>query len=144
MSLVLSCRWRKPPNRATLWILGSSKSWIAQASSTGSTSSNGPHQETLFRQICGRAGTVPARHNVSRGSCSGHCLGEFDAQTYNADIFVQRLKERMEKRLLHFHVVDEIPNRYRFLHPVFDSLPGLDKFVNNGNPLSAVLPNIRI
>jgi hypothetical protein len=45
-------------------------------------------------------------------------LGEFDAQTYNADIFVQRLKEWMEKRLMHFHVVDEIPNRDRFLHRV--------------------------
>ena len=57
--------------------------------------------------------------------------GEFDAQAYNADIFVQRLKEWVEKRLVHFHVVDEIPRGYRFPYPVFDSLPGLDKFVNN-------------
>jgi tripartite-type tricarboxylate transporter receptor subunit TctC len=57
-------------------------------------------------------------------------LGEFDAQAYNADIFVQRLKHWVEKRLMHFHVVDEIPRGYRFPHPTFDSLPGLDKFVN--------------
>jgi tripartite-type tricarboxylate transporter receptor subunit TctC len=57
--------------------------------------------------------------------------GEFDAQAYNADIFVQRLKDWVEKRLMHFHVVDEIPRGYRFPHPAFDSLPALDKFVNN-------------
>ena len=57
--------------------------------------------------------------------------GEFDAQAYNSDIFVQRLNEWVEKRLMHFHVVDEIPRGYRFPYPVFDSLPGLDKFVNN-------------
>jgi tripartite-type tricarboxylate transporter receptor subunit TctC len=57
--------------------------------------------------------------------------GEFDAQAYNADIFVQRLKEWVEKRLMHFHVVDEIPKGYRFAHPAFDSLPNLDRFVNN-------------
>jgi tripartite-type tricarboxylate transporter receptor subunit TctC len=56
-------------------------------------------------------------------------LGEFDAQAYNADIFVQRLKHWVEKRLMDFHVVDEIPRGYRFAHPVFDSLPGLDRFV---------------
>ncbi|HEX2230137.1 MAG TPA: hypothetical protein VHM64_23625 [Candidatus Binatia bacterium] len=56
--------------------------------------------------------------------------GEFDAQAYNADIFVQRLKHWVEKRLMHFHVVDEIPRGYRFPHPTFDSLPRLDKFVN--------------
>ena len=58
-------------------------------------------------------------------------LGEFDAQAYNADIFVQRLKDWVEKRLMDFHVVDEIPKGYRFPHPAFDSLPSLDKFVNN-------------
>jgi tripartite-type tricarboxylate transporter receptor subunit TctC len=56
--------------------------------------------------------------------------GEFDAQAYNADIFVQRLKEWVDKRLMHFHVVDEIPRGYRFPHSAFDSLPALDKFVN--------------
>jgi tripartite-type tricarboxylate transporter receptor subunit TctC len=65
-------------------------------------------------------------------------LGEFDAQAYNADIFVQRLKEWVEKRLMHFHVVDEIPKGYRFPHPAFDSLPGLDKFVNNGRKRNVV------
>lgn len=58
-------------------------------------------------------------------------LGEFDAQVYNADIFVQRLKEWVEKRLMHFHAVDEIPKGYRFPYPAFDSLPALDRFVNN-------------
>jgi hypothetical protein len=58
-------------------------------------------------------------------------LGEFDAQAYNADIFVQRLKDWVEKQLMHFHVVEEIPKGYRFPHPVFDALPSLDKFVNN-------------
>jgi hypothetical protein len=52
-------------------------------------------------------------------------LGEFDAQAYNADIFVQRLKDWVEKKLMHFHVVDEIPKGYRFPHPAFDSLPSL-------------------
>jgi tripartite-type tricarboxylate transporter receptor subunit TctC len=58
-------------------------------------------------------------------------LGEFDAQAYNSDIFVQRLKGWVENRLMHFHVVDEIPRGYRFPHPAFDSLPGLDNFVNS-------------
>jgi tripartite-type tricarboxylate transporter receptor subunit TctC len=58
-------------------------------------------------------------------------LGEFDAQAYNSEIFVQRLKPWVEKRLMDFHVVDEIPRGYRFPHPVFDGLPVLDKFVNS-------------
>jgi tripartite-type tricarboxylate transporter receptor subunit TctC len=57
--------------------------------------------------------------------------GEFDAQVYNADIFVKQLKEWIDKELMHFHVVDEIPRGYRFRHPGFDGLPSLDKFVRN-------------
>jgi tripartite-type tricarboxylate transporter receptor subunit TctC len=57
--------------------------------------------------------------------------GEFDAQAYNSDIFVKQLKEWVDKELMHFHVVDEIPQGYRFPHPAFDSLPTLDKFVKN-------------
>lgn len=57
--------------------------------------------------------------------------GEFDAQAYNSDIFVKQLKEWVDKELMHFHVVDEIPQGYRFPHPAFDNLPTLDKFVKN-------------
>jgi tripartite-type tricarboxylate transporter receptor subunit TctC len=57
--------------------------------------------------------------------------GEFDAQAYNSDIFVTQLREWLNKELVHFHVVDEIPQGYRFPHPAFDSLPTLDKFVKN-------------
>jgi tripartite-type tricarboxylate transporter receptor subunit TctC len=64
--------------------------------------------------------------------------GEFDAQAYNADIFVQRLKEWVEKGFMHFHVVDEIPRGYRFAHPAFDALPGLDKFVHNSRKRKVV------
>ncbi len=64
--------------------------------------------------------------------------GEFDAQAYNSDIFVQRLKEWVEKGFMNFHVVDEIPRGYRFSHPAFDSLPGLDKFVNNARKRKVV------
>ena len=65
-------------------------------------------------------------------------LGEFDAQAYNADIFVQRLKHWVEKRLMHFHVVDEIPKGYRFPHAAFDSLPALDKFVNSAREIKVL------
>ena len=57
--------------------------------------------------------------------------GEFDAQAYNSDIFVRRLKEWVDKELMHFHVIDEIPQGYRFRHPAFDGLPTLDAFVKN-------------
>lgn len=57
--------------------------------------------------------------------------GEFDAQAYNSDIFVKQLKEWVDKELVHFHVVDEIPQGYRFPHPAFDALPTLDKFVKS-------------
>ena len=57
--------------------------------------------------------------------------GEFDAQAYNSDIFVKQLKEWVDKELVHFHVVDEIPQGYRFPHPNFDGLPTIDKFVKN-------------
>jgi len=57
--------------------------------------------------------------------------GEFDAQAYNSDIFVKQLKDWVDKELVHFHVVDEIPHGYRFPHPAFDGLPTLDKFVKN-------------
>ena len=57
--------------------------------------------------------------------------GEFDAQAYNSDIFVKQLKEWVDKELVHFHVVDEIPQGYRFPHPAFDGLPTIDKFVKS-------------
>jgi len=57
--------------------------------------------------------------------------GEFDAQAYNADIFIKQLKTWIDKDLVHFHVVDEIPKGYRFAHPSFDGLPTIDKFVKN-------------
>ena len=57
--------------------------------------------------------------------------GEFDAQAYNSDIFVKQLKEWVDKELVHFHVVDEIPQGYRFPHPNFDGLPTIDKFVKS-------------
>lgn len=57
--------------------------------------------------------------------------GEFDAQAYNSDIFVKQLKEWVDKELVHFHVVDEIPQGYRFPHPAFDGLPTLDMFVKS-------------
>ena len=51
---------------------------------------------------------------------------------------ITRLKEWVEKGLMNFHVVDEIPRGYRFSHPAFDSLPGLDKFVNNARKRKVV------
>jgi hypothetical protein len=57
--------------------------------------------------------------------------GEFDAQAYNSDIFIKQLKTWIDKDLVHFHVVDEIPKGYRFAHPSFDGLPTIDKFVKN-------------
>lgn len=57
--------------------------------------------------------------------------GEFDAQAYNSDIFVKQLKTWIDQELVHFHVIDEIPRGYRFVHPSFDGLPTIDKFVKN-------------
>jgi tripartite-type tricarboxylate transporter receptor subunit TctC len=57
--------------------------------------------------------------------------GEFDAQAYNSDIFVKRLKEWVDKELVHFHVVDEIPQGYRFRYPAFDALPTLGSFAKS-------------
>jgi tripartite-type tricarboxylate transporter receptor subunit TctC len=57
--------------------------------------------------------------------------GEFDAQAYNSDIFVKQLKEWVDKELMHFHVIDEIPQGYRFPYHAFDRLPTLDEFVKN-------------
>src|SRR6266511_1796555 len=50
---------------------------------------------------------------------------------YNSDIFVKQLKTWIDKELVHFHVVDEIPRGYRFPHPSFDGLPTIDKFVKS-------------
>ena len=66
-----------------------------------------------------------------RRAAASNITGEFDAQAYNSDIFVKQLKEWVDKELVHFHVVDEIPHGYRFPHAAFDGLPALDKFVKN-------------
>lgn len=57
--------------------------------------------------------------------------GEFDAQVYNTFTVAERLREWIEKRLMDFHVIDEIPKGFRLSHPAFDRLPRLEAFVKD-------------
>lgn len=54
--------------------------------------------------------------------------GELDARTTVAMNLVHRNPEWIEKRLVDFHVIFEIPKGYRYRHPSFNDLPALESF----------------
>ena len=54
--------------------------------------------------------------------------GEVDARASIADDIPRRTPEWLEKDLMNWHVIHEIPAGFRFRHPKFDPLPALHTF----------------
>ena len=54
--------------------------------------------------------------------------GEVDARANNSDQVVQRNADWIEKKMVHFHSVVEIPKGFRLRHSAFDYLPALQDF----------------
>jgi len=57
--------------------------------------------------------------------------GEIDARANIPDTILQRNPEFVEKRLLNFHAIIQIPKEDRHPHPAFNKLPELETFVRN-------------
>lgn len=57
--------------------------------------------------------------------------GEVDARANVADLMVKRNLDWIEKGLVHFHAVLEIPKGYRSPHPAFARLPELETFAKS-------------
>ena len=54
--------------------------------------------------------------------------GELDARANSAETVVQRTPDFIDKRLMNFHGVAEIPHGFRYDHPAFRGLPALHTF----------------
>jgi tripartite-type tricarboxylate transporter receptor subunit TctC len=54
--------------------------------------------------------------------------GELDARANIPDTILQRSPEHIEKKLIHYHAIIQIPKEDRHPHPVFNSLPELETF----------------
>ena len=54
--------------------------------------------------------------------------GEVDARAQIADNLPHRSPEWIEKKLVHFHAIFEIPKGFRFRHPAFELVPALQNF----------------
>ena len=57
--------------------------------------------------------------------------GEVQARVTNPASLVQRSPEWLEKDMMNYHAIIEIPKGYRFDLPVFKSLPTLESFTRN-------------
>ncbi|MPZ76626.1 MAG: hypothetical protein GEU77_08875 [Deltaproteobacteria bacterium] len=57
--------------------------------------------------------------------------GELDARTNALQSVIQRKPEWVEKGLMHFHAVIEVPKGARLRHPSFDRLPELGTFARS-------------
>lgn len=58
----------------------------------------------------------------------GLLQGELDARANSAETIVQRTPDFINKRLMNFHGVAEIPHGFRYDHPAFRKLPSLHTF----------------
>ena len=57
--------------------------------------------------------------------------GEIDGRANVTDTVLERNRDWIEKGLVHFHVVVEIPKGFRTKHPVYDPLPSLESLTRN-------------
>jgi hypothetical protein len=57
--------------------------------------------------------------------------GEVDARANIPDTILQRSPEIVEKRLMHYHAVIQIPKEDRHPHPAFNKLPELESFAKS-------------
>jgi tripartite-type tricarboxylate transporter receptor subunit TctC len=57
--------------------------------------------------------------------------GELDARANIPDTILQRSPEYIEKRLIHYHAIIQIPKEDRHPHPAFNKLPELETFAKN-------------
>lgn len=57
--------------------------------------------------------------------------GEIDARANIPDTILQRSPEMVEKRLMHYHAVIQIPKDDRHPHPIFNKLPELESFAKS-------------
>jgi tripartite-type tricarboxylate transporter receptor subunit TctC len=57
--------------------------------------------------------------------------GEVDSRASIADDIPRRTPEWLEKDLMDWHTIHEIPKGFRFRHPKFDSLPALHTFARS-------------
>ena len=58
----------------------------------------------------------------------GLLQGELDARANSAETVVQRTPDFINRRLMNFHGVAEIPHGFRYNHPAFRELPALHTF----------------
>ena len=57
--------------------------------------------------------------------------GEVDATVPNVETVLKRNGDWIEKKLMDFHIIDEIPRGYHISHSAFDHLPVLESYVKN-------------
>ena len=57
--------------------------------------------------------------------------GELDARANIPDTILQRSHEHVEKKLINYHAIIQIPKEDRHPHPAFNSLPELESFSKN-------------
>lgn len=72
--------------------------------------------------------------------------GEIDARVNIGDTILQRTPEFVEKRLMNFHAVLEIPRGEKHPHPAFNKLPELESFAKSDKEKSilALMRAIRL
>lgn len=71
---------------------------------------------------------------------------EVDARASVADNVPQRSPDWIEKRLMDFHAVVEVPEGYRSSHPVYKNLPALHTFAKNDleRKVLGLMTNLRL
>jgi tripartite-type tricarboxylate transporter receptor subunit TctC len=57
--------------------------------------------------------------------------GELDGRANIPDTILQRSPEFIEKKLVHYHAIIQIPKEERHPHPAFNKLPELESFAKN-------------
>lgn len=57
--------------------------------------------------------------------------GELDARANIPDTILQRSPEYIEKKMIHYHAIIQIPKEDRHPHPVFNQLPELETFAKS-------------
>lgn len=72
--------------------------------------------------------------------------GEVDARASVADNVPRRSPDWINKRLMDFHAVLEIPKGYRSQHPVYKDVPALDTFIKSDieRKVYTLLTNLRL
>ena len=72
--------------------------------------------------------------------------GEVDARSQGGHSIISRSPDWIEKGLVHFHAVFEIPKGFRDKHPAFEALPSFESFTRSDMPrkVLAIYRNFRL